>query len=81
LQHSGSSCFLDTQLLDISPWGGIGRWGTGKLYYFNQYLKGQTLTLEQESKAWRARAAGHLLLDAKLQKLGDKEELPASAWC
>jgi hypothetical protein len=31
---------------------------TGKLYYFNKYLKGQTLTLEQGSKGWRARAAG-----------------------
>jgi hypothetical protein len=30
---------------------------TGKFYYFNKHLKGQTLTLGQGSKGWRARAA------------------------
>jgi hypothetical protein len=44
--------------------------------YFNQYLKGKTLTLEQGEPEQKA---PHLL-DAKLQKLGDKEELPASAF-
>jgi hypothetical protein len=49
----------------------------GKLYYFNKYLKGQTLTLEQGSKGKTARAASpsHLLLDAKLQEQG--VELPS----
>jgi hypothetical protein len=30
---------------------------TGKFYYFNKHLMGQTLTLPQGSKGWRARAA------------------------
>jgi hypothetical protein len=48
----------------------------GKLY-FNQYLKGQILILEQgESEQLDP---SHLL-DAKLKKLGDKDEQPDSAF-
>jgi hypothetical protein len=51
---------------------------TGKLYYFNKYLRFWTPTLKQGSKGWRVRAVipSHLFLDAKLQIL----ELPASAF-
>jgi hypothetical protein len=55
---------------------------TGKLNDFNKYFKGQTQTLEQRSKGWRASqlAPSHLLLDAKLQEQEDTEELPASTF-
>jgi hypothetical protein len=55
---------------------------TGKLYYFNKYLRFWTPTLKQGSKGWRVRAVipSHLFLDAKLQGQGDKEELPASTF-
>jgi hypothetical protein len=51
------------------------------LQYFSQYLRGQILTLEQEVKAGEPEqlAPSHLLLDAKLQEQGDKQELPISA--
>jgi hypothetical protein len=49
----------------------------GKLYYFNKCLMGQTLTLKQGKP--EQVASSHILVDAKLQKLGHKKELPASA--
>jgi hypothetical protein len=53
----------------------------GKLH-FNKYLKGQTLTLEQEvnTEETQQLASPHLLLDAKLLEQGDKKELTASAF-
>jgi hypothetical protein len=41
-------------------------------------LKGQTLTFEQGEP--KQLTPSHILFDAKLQKLGDKKELPASAF-
>jgi hypothetical protein len=46
--------------------------------YFNKYLRGKSLTLEQGKP--KQLALAHLLLDAKLQEQRDKEELPASAF-
>jgi hypothetical protein len=71
----GHYCELDNRHINGNEAGQIDE-ETGKLY-FNQHLKGQTQTLEQGEPE---QLASSCLLDAKLQKQGDKEELPASAF-